>query len=1219
MRSLVSIAAALLGTVALLNPSTARALVISELMPANTSTVADEDGDFSDWLEIHNDGATAANLDGYRLTDNDQLLTKWTLPAVSVPAGGYLLVWASDKNRTNTSAPLHTNFRLSADGEYLALVAPDGTTVIHEYAPSYPGQVPDRSYGLASDLVTERCFVEPTPGAANDETAACSLIAEVSFSVERGFYDAPFQTTLSTATLGATIHYTLDGSEPSPSHGIAYIAPIDVQTTTTLRAMAFANGMVPTPSITHTYVFLDDVLQQSIADQPPEYLYDVADYDMDPRVVDDPRYAGTIIEDLKSIPTLSVVTDVDHLFGPQNGIYTHRTGRGEEWERPTSVELFSADGESNLQINCGIRMQGGVSRLSNIGKYSFRLLFKSLYGPSKLVYPFFPGSPVNEFDTITLTAFHNKSWAAGSEQAQYIRDTWLKDTQRAMGQLGSHVTYVHLYLNGRYWGLYRPTERPSAPFLAAHLGGEREDYDVLNSGKLLEGDRVAWDTMQALARAGVTTPAQYAALLEYVDVDNLIDYMMSNIFAGNYDWPYHNWYAGRRREPGAGWMFFNWDGEATLENVNGNRVSAAVYETPAVIYDRLRRGNEEFRVLFGDHVYRHFFNGGALTPEANVERWMKRAAEIRGAVVGESARWGDRARFFPYTRDNEYIVEQRRLVLAYFPARTRIVLQQFRDNDLYPIVDAPTLSQHGGDFSPGLALEMTAPDGIVYYSYDGSDPRLPGGAVSPSAEAYTSSIPLVANTSIKARAQVGIEWSALVEADFVVASPLRVTELMYHPPAGDDYEYLEIRNTGTTPIDLAGMSLSDGVDFTFPSMLVPAGGHVLVVENTAQFTAYYGAGLPVAGQYSGKFDNAGERLALRDADGGVIQEFEYGDAWHPASDGAGRSLVIRDALAAKNDWNDADGWRASAVADGTPGSIETALCANGLDDDGDGLTDLADAGCGIASHDREDPECDDGVDNDGDGLVDAADLHCASAAGETELPDRGDSFLCYRTHANNAAPAFAASNVTLSDEFESDVDFAARTPRVLCLAGSLNSDGVFDGDTHLQGYEIREMPGEPLHAPRPELSYRGGLAPLYLGTTRPDRLLVPTAIDLGGPTSAPGEFSHGVDHYKCYRTVLPETRPRYLPSKATVRFEDMLEQRDYSLKPPKHLCAPVSADGSFIKTPGRHLLCFPAKREKFSNTHVPVLGIHTANGLATDVVDTSREEELCVPSALVIP
>ena len=149
------------------NAPRASALYISELLASNDTGLVDEDGDFSDWLEIYNETASSVDVGGYYLTDDEDALTKWQLPSVSIAPDGYLLVWASDKDRSNPAAPLHTNFKLSAGGEYLALVAPDGTTIVHEYAPAFPEQVADRSYGLASDLVTERCFVNPTPGAAS--------------------------------------------------------------------------------------------------------------------------------------------------------------------------------------------------------------------------------------------------------------------------------------------------------------------------------------------------------------------------------------------------------------------------------------------------------------------------------------------------------------------------------------------------------------------------------------------------------------------------------------------------------------------------------------------------------------------------------------------------------------------------------------------------------------------------------------------------------------------------------------------------------------------------------------------------------------------------------------------------------------------------------------------------------------------------------------------
>jgi hypothetical protein len=139
---------------------------ISEFMAANVSTLADEDGHFSDWVEIRNAGNTPGDLAGYRLTDNAGNRTLWTFPSVTVPAFGHVVVFASGKDRTDPAAPLHTNFSLNGDGEYLALVAPDGTTR-NEFAPQFPDQEEDVSYGV--DFARSRLayFAEPTPGALN--------------------------------------------------------------------------------------------------------------------------------------------------------------------------------------------------------------------------------------------------------------------------------------------------------------------------------------------------------------------------------------------------------------------------------------------------------------------------------------------------------------------------------------------------------------------------------------------------------------------------------------------------------------------------------------------------------------------------------------------------------------------------------------------------------------------------------------------------------------------------------------------------------------------------------------------------------------------------------------------------------------------------------------------------------------------------------------------
>ncbi len=124
--------------------------VISEFQASNSATLPDEDGDSSDWIEIFNPDGTVADLSGYYLTDDPALLTKWRFPATTTLApSSFLLVFASDKDRAVAGSQLHTNFKLSSNGEYLALVAADGTTVVYEYAPEFPLQFEDSSYGLA--------------------------------------------------------------------------------------------------------------------------------------------------------------------------------------------------------------------------------------------------------------------------------------------------------------------------------------------------------------------------------------------------------------------------------------------------------------------------------------------------------------------------------------------------------------------------------------------------------------------------------------------------------------------------------------------------------------------------------------------------------------------------------------------------------------------------------------------------------------------------------------------------------------------------------------------------------------------------------------------------------------------------------------------------------------------------------------------------------------
>ncbi len=157
-------------TLGALSPAQAQYdVVISEIMAQNATTLPDDEGKCYDWIELHNLTDQPISLFGWRLTDDPADLEKWTIPNVEIAANGYLVIFASGQNLITVGEPLHTNFSLSASGEFLALVRFGAPVVAHSYAPKFPPQAEDASYGLTDpkDLTAQGYLPYPTPGAAN--------------------------------------------------------------------------------------------------------------------------------------------------------------------------------------------------------------------------------------------------------------------------------------------------------------------------------------------------------------------------------------------------------------------------------------------------------------------------------------------------------------------------------------------------------------------------------------------------------------------------------------------------------------------------------------------------------------------------------------------------------------------------------------------------------------------------------------------------------------------------------------------------------------------------------------------------------------------------------------------------------------------------------------------------------------------------------------------
>ncbi|HLX63332.1 MAG TPA: C25 family cysteine peptidase [Planctomycetota bacterium] len=498
-------------------------------------------------------------------------------------------------------------------------------------------------------------------------------VADTVFSSTRGFYSAPFNLTISSATPGASIRYTTDGTKPSPTVGTLYTAPIPVSATTAVRAMAYAPGMLPTNVDTHTYIFITSVKTQVRPITPvyPTTWLDrgnnsstAGDYRMNPAIVNNtgglnPTY--TVDQSLTALPSLSITLDPNDWMSSTIGIYPNANESSSQWERACSFELIYPDGTDGFHYNCSTSMAGAASRVqANNAKHSYRMHFKSDWGDAKLDYPILgtANGAASSFDTVELRGTYNNSWTHSSSTqrttAQYAMVEFTRQCELAEGRPGTHGAFYHLYCNGLYWGVYNAEELPDANFASTYLGGDSTDWDSVNAGTVKDGDAVAYNALFAISNSfptapGATQNTSYQNIKQYLDIDNLIDYIIVNCYVGNTDWDSgHNWYGIRRRQTGAGYMFICWDSEHTLESTTTNVVGTNNSGGPTSIFQHLRF-DPDFRIRFADHVHKLMFKNGVLMPNASATRYVNIINLLDQAVVAESARWGDNRKSFSIT------------------------------------------------------------------------------------------------------------------------------------------------------------------------------------------------------------------------------------------------------------------------------------------------------------------------------------------------------------------------------------------------------------------------------------------------------------------------------------------------------------------------------------------------------------------------------------------
>ncbi len=453
-------------------------VLINEVMARNDSFLADASGNYYDWIELKNNSDQDINLEGYSLSKGSDPENSFVFPDTLLPAHGFALFFANAEAGANGSGAI-LPFSISASGEtlYLCDAACDEPQI---FMTGFLGT--NTSSGLNEN--GERVFFEdPTPGEANSTVYAARHTAPPSFSLAGGEIPAGQVVTL-TAEAGASIHYTLDGSVPTAADAV-YAGPIQLDSPVTVRAMAAADGQLPSTVTTRTF----------------------------------------IVGVGHDLPIIALSAEPDHLFGI-SGILANPYN---ELEQPVHVEFYEA-GSLALSFDAGIKIAGGFSRA--LAQKSLAIHLRNDYGPREIHYPLFDGNDVTSFEHLVLRS---------SGQDQYmtkIRDAFIH--RAVIGVTDIDVMDSRpcvVYINGEYWGLYNIREKVNEDYLASHHGVDPDQMDFLvwNGAVKAGSDEAYRDLIRYVETNDLSEQEHYEYAASQIDMDNFIDYLVVQSYFGNTD------------------------------------------------------------------------------------------------------------------------------------------------------------------------------------------------------------------------------------------------------------------------------------------------------------------------------------------------------------------------------------------------------------------------------------------------------------------------------------------------------------------------------------------------------------------------------------------------------------------------------------------------------------------------------------------------------------
>lgn len=938
--------------------------LISEFLADNTEGLRDENDEASDWIELRNDNPFDQGLSGWFLTDDPTDLMKWEFPSVSVPRKGYLLVYASNKDRRNPGAALHTNFRLSSSGEYLAIVRPDGT-VSQEFAPSYPVQLENFSYGPTE---TGEGYFAPTPLAANGPPLS-SLPPIIEFATENPAQpltneSLPISATVTStgpAIEGVTLYYRINyGKEIS----LSMVATGDGIYQTTIPASAYQEG-----DMVRWYVQAQ--AEGGASSRLPSF--------------DDPmesaEYFGTVVTD----STITTKLPVLHWFVQNESASLTRTG--------TQGSLFY-QGEFYDNVYCRIRGQSAASWPKHKFKFDFYRGGKFRFNSEQ--------PRVEEFN---LQSFYREMFTQSSNTS-YMREPLLFKWMRENGMAAPESFHLHLRRNGDFYGLFAFVEQVDDDFLKRFgFNPEGEMYKAAWQGggpATLAPNPIPGQYRKATAKtepwtnftafcSGINSANRFRFVWDNVDVAQWINCLATMNVPFNHDQLTKNYYVYREPETGE-WHRFPWDADQSFpigQYINGenwtsplygdeshtqelsggrpnpvwrNYMHDAIMDNPITRAMYLRRvktladrglaENGEGTSYLEDQVeaYRQLLNADSTldrsywasrgvnlsSMQSGVNEILNTALPRRQIHLFTTYAQGGSTPLLPDSQPLSVTVDFGQI--EYQPDsgnQDEEFIEIQNPNDF--AVDLSNWTLEGGvrhTFQPGTVIAANqslylSPNSATFRQRSTSPTGGESLFVQGNYNGHISNLGELLTIFDDQGAEVASTMSPIDPTDLQLY--LVISEIMYHPQSDSEKEFIELLNiSDALTLDLSGVTFTDGIDFTFTNGTTLAPGQRIVI-NGSNFAN------------STRLSNGGESIKLEGPSGATIRQFSYenSNGWPAAADGGGASLVLLNPES-NPDHNIPENWRLSAFGGGSPGTDDRSFfVGNSSDDlDGDGISAL---------------------------------------------------------------------------------------------------------------------------------------------------------------------------------------------------------------------------------------------------------------------------------------